>query len=259
MARSASTDPHLVFVCWRVTLATQVRVLNELVQLLEEEVKSRARFGEAVLDEYMVRDWGENDSDTNCYAIAAYALVRGTPANDFVREDRPSMLELLFERLPQSDAYQYDMAAVVDAINTFVGPYGRVAEITEEPIEFDRCECIDPETGFQLRHEACMQKAVVIQKVIYTTEEAARKRREEDLVFRMVEVSECCLLPACLPNATSSFAAAAVELLDNFLCGVPATSTVSSLPADMCFRAGGRRSRQRRTHGSSCHWGARSS
>ena len=165
----------------------QIRVLNELVQLVEEEVKSRLRFSEATLDEYMVRDWGENDSDVNCFAIAAYALVRPTAANDFVREDRPSLLELLYARLPQSGAYQYDMQAVVDAINTFVGPYGRVAEITEEPVEFDACECIDAETGFQQRHEACLQKAVVIQKVIYTEEEAARKRREEDLVFRMVE------------------------------------------------------------------------
>ena len=48
----------------------QIRVLNELQQLVEEEVQTRSRFSEAVIDEYCVRPWGENGVDVNSYAIA---------------------------------------------------------------------------------------------------------------------------------------------------------------------------------------------
>jgi hypothetical protein len=74
---------------------------------------------------------------------------------------------MLYSKFPKNKAFKYDLEALVDAVNCFRGPYGRVAEVSEDLVIFDRCECID-ETGVPKRCFPCRQRAILIEKVIYT-------------------------------------------------------------------------------------------
>jgi hypothetical protein len=86
----------------------QLRVLTEFLRLLEEEVtivfmfeqpfylfamirfsakvRTRARFSDACIDEYAIRDWGDAKSQVNCYQVVLYCVEDDTPANDFVSD-----------------------------------------------------------------------------------------------------------------------------------------------------------------------------
>lgn len=50
-----------------------------------------------------------------------------------------------------------------------------------EDITFEFCECVDADTGEELRHPKgeCVVPGMVVVKIIYTPEEA-RRRKEED-------------------------------------------------------------------------------
>jgi Leucine-rich repeat (LRR) protein len=168
----------------------QVAILNELLAVIEEELKQEdPRFSDAVIDPYVFRSWGEGGLDINCYAIPAWVVKDDTPgSSEFVKDERPSLLKITYARLPQNPRFKYDWEAFAEAVHTFRGPYGMVAyhHTEEETVLFDRDERVDEE-GFAIRLDPCELPAIVISKVIYTPDEAERKRKEMEMVARMVE------------------------------------------------------------------------
>jgi internalin A len=168
----------------------QVAILNEMLGVIEEEMKQEdPRFSDAVIDPYVFRSWGEGGLDINCYAIPEWAIREDTPGtSEFVTEERPSLLKITYARLPQNPRFKYDWEAFAEAVHTFRGPYGVVAfhHREDDPVKFDRDERVDEE-GFAIRMDPCVLPAIVIAKVIYTPDEAERKRKEMEMVARMVE------------------------------------------------------------------------
>lgn len=58
-----------------------------------------------------------------------------------------------------------------------------------EDITFDFCECVDARTGEELRHPKgeCVVPGLVVVKIIYTAEEAERRKAEDREVIEVFE------------------------------------------------------------------------
>ena len=80
----------------------------------------------------------------------------------------------------QQFPFKYSRKETEFALQTFEGPYGRVGGNAEE-VEFLACECLDADGDLlETPHDPCIRKSAIIQKLIYTTEEAERKRKEKE-------------------------------------------------------------------------------
>lgn len=64
-----------------------------------------------------------------------------------------------------------------------VNPNKQIAAF--EHITFEFCECVDADTGEEIRHPKgqCVVPGMVIVKIIYTEQEASRRKEEDNEVF----------------------------------------------------------------------------
>jgi hypothetical protein len=150
-----------------------------LIDILEFESVTRESFGVAAIKDTETRSWGEFGDDVEVFNVPERYLFEKTPANNFVSKDRPSVGDLIRKKLPEEHKHRDMKEIVFDALKTFRSPYGPAGEINAKVI-YDRCECIDPATGFHDFHLTCALPSVSIVKVLFTVEEATRKEKEDE-------------------------------------------------------------------------------
>merc|ERR1719502_1828738 len=151
------------------------KIMVTMLDVLRLEVRIRDDFSPNVLRSDIVRKWGRDGEEVHCYAIALHALLEDAEPNNFVQEWRPALYDIVKDRLPPT-IFNYSTETLKQGIKWFKDAYGRIAKI--ENVEFSRCECIDPETKKEARHFPCIIPALVINKIIYTPEEADRREIE---------------------------------------------------------------------------------
>lgn len=68
--------------------------------------------------------------------------------------------------------------------------YSKIAAF--EDITFEFCECVDAKTGEELRHPKgeCLVPGMVVVKIIYTEEEARRRKEEDKEVFEVFKKTD---------------------------------------------------------------------
>ncbi|CAB1109198.1 unnamed protein product [Ectocarpus sp. CCAP 1310/34] len=173
-------------------------VAHLMAQIFFEE--TRDVFSENVFCRHTTRPWGrrggpviglwtfiQGDLGTvtlkvGCLAIALSALFEDTPKNAFVEEFRPAFWTEALKTLPRT-VFEYSHKALRKALLTLRSAYGPIA--TFEDLTFEFCECIDPNTGEEIRHPKgeCVVPGLVVVKIIYTAQEALRRKEEEKEVF----------------------------------------------------------------------------
>eukprot|EP00944_MAST-04C_sp_MAST-4C-sp1_P004476 g4476.t1 len=178
-------------------------ILKALRKLTRSESKSKWYEGDEVVSDFVSRPWGENGSQTQCYQFTLRVLLDGAHgkksllsliANGKIQQlsgndidgyllIRQGMHYGFKKRLVDTSNYlDIDNSLIIDALNNYVGPYGRCSII--EPMQTE-CTCAKPHSSAdEERLHHLVQEAAVIQKVIVTDEEAARKR-EEDYEIKM--------------------------------------------------------------------------
>mmetsp|Transcript_35485 Transcript_35485/g.66233 ORF Transcript_35485/g.66233 Transcript_35485/m.66233 type:complete len:1350 (-) Transcript_35485:239-4288(-) len=143
-----------------------------------EEAKLSEDYGRAVLKETR-RPWGRNGELVNCYVISMHALLRDTPPNKYYQpEGRPAMIHAISKYMPKT-SFPFSKELLKDSLRLYLSPYGQIADT--ENIEYLACDCIDDRRLKPLSHEPCEKPSVVLIKIIYTEEEAARRDEEEDM------------------------------------------------------------------------------
>ncbi|CAM9250870.1 unnamed protein product [Scytosiphon promiscuus] len=155
-----------------------------MAQILIEE--TREVFSDNVFSRHTTRPWGRRGGPVGCLAIALSALFEDTPKNAFVEEFRPAMWTEAKKTLPRS-VFEYSQKALRKALVTLRSAYGPIAIF--EDINFEFCECVDADTGEEIRHPKgqCLVPGMVIVKIIYTQEEASRRKEEDKEVFEAFE------------------------------------------------------------------------
>lgn len=143
-----------------------------------EDAQDSEDFGRAVLKEVR-RPWGRNGELVNCYVISMHALLRDTPPNKYYQPNgRPAMIHAISANMPKT-SFPFSKELLKDSLRLYVSPYGQIADT--ENIEYVTCDCIDERRLKPLSHEPCEKPSVVLIKIIYTEEEAARRDEEEDM------------------------------------------------------------------------------
>eukprot|EP00752_Nemacystus_decipiens_P011950 g10596.t1 len=155
-------------------------VAHLMAQIFSQE--TREVFSENIFCRHTTRPWGRRGGPVGCLAVALSALFEDTPVNAFVEEFRPAMWTEARKTLPKS-VFEYSRKALRKALVTLRSAYGPIAAF--EDITFEFCECVDTKTGEELRHPKgdCVVPGMVVVKIIYTAEEA-RRRKEEDKEVR---------------------------------------------------------------------------
>lgn len=110
------------------------------------------------------RPWGRNGENVACYAISLPALLRESAPNTFYPSGRPSVFNLVAEKLPPL-SFPFTVDLLKDSIRLFISSYGTIAET--ENVTYTECDCIDDVRGKPKRHEPCPKAAVVIAKSVY--------------------------------------------------------------------------------------------
>jgi hypothetical protein len=154
-------------------------LVNIMIEVLEFESVTRESFGVAALKDTEFRPWAEHEDDLEVYCIPERYMFHPTPSNTFVLKNRPSISDLIRKKLPDEHKNRNMEEVIFDALKTFKSPYGPVGEIHSKSV-YDRCECIDPATGFHDFHPTCCQPSVVVAKILFTQEEAERKAKEDE-------------------------------------------------------------------------------
>ncbi|CAM9220260.1 unnamed protein product [Ectocarpus sp. 4 AP-2014] len=156
-------------------------VAHLMAQIFFEE--TRDVFSENVFCRHTTRPWGRRGGPVGCLAIALSALFEDTPKNAFVEEFRPAFWTEALKTLPRT-VFEYSQKALRKALLTLRSAYGPIA--TFEDLTFEFCECIDPNTGEEIRHPKgeCVVPGLVVVKIIYTAQEALRRKEEEKEVFK---------------------------------------------------------------------------
>lgn len=143
-----------------------------------EDAKKSDKFGHAVLTETK-RSWGRNGELVNCYVISMHALLRDTPGNKYFQPDgRPAMIHSIRDTMPKT-SFPFSKELLKDSLRLYVSPYGQISDT--ENFQYVACDCIDERRLKPLSHEPCEKPSVVLIKIIYTEEEAARRDEEEDM------------------------------------------------------------------------------
>jgi Leucine-rich repeat (LRR) protein len=133
------------------------------------------------------RPWGRNGELANCWVISLAALLRESNPNMFYPEGRPSIFNIIHQKLPQM-VFPFTVDLLKDSIRLYISPYGPVADT--EQVTFPSCDCVDDVRGKPKRHDPCQKAAVVIAKSVYTDEEADRREVEEDEFLERFETVE---------------------------------------------------------------------
>eukprot|EP01033_Poteriospumella_lacustris_P006153 gene6153-4417_t len=155
--------------------------LNEIVL-----VQKDPRFPESSICEIQ-RPWGRNGEMMNCWAISLVTLLRETGPNMYYPEGRPSVFNMIAQRLPPM-AFPFTVDLLKDSIRLYISPYGPVADT--EQVTFPACDCVDDIRGKPKRHDPCQKAAVVLAKSVYIDEEADRREEEEDEFLERFETVE---------------------------------------------------------------------
>ncbi|CAM9406930.1 unnamed protein product [Ectocarpus sp. 6 AP-2014] len=155
-------------------------VAHLMAQIFFQE--TRDVFSENVFCRHTTRPWGRRGGPVGCLTIALSALFEDTPKNAFVEEFRPAFWTEALKSLPRT-VFEYSHKALRKALLTLRSAYGPIA--TFEDLTFEFCECIDPDTGEEIRHPKgeCIVPGLVVVKIIYTAQEALRRKEEEKEVF----------------------------------------------------------------------------
>ena len=136
-------------------------------------------FSENCLRDDVVRPWGRNREQVNCYAVPIKVLLKETIQNFYVKEYRASLYQMAKESLPDS-IFEYSNDVLKDALNNFESPYGMVAGF--DKVGYDVCECVDDDNN-EVRHFPCTVPSCVIVKTIYTAAESKRHNTCSTTVF----------------------------------------------------------------------------
>ena len=150
---------------------------NVLVKLTTDK-ETRNLYGKAV---YQVTDrpWGRKGSaNEGCHVIALQAVREDAPPSRYHPEGRKSVFKYIEENLPPMP-FPFDEVLLKDAVSLFESPFGQVAEIEE--ITFEKCDCLNPQTGRPAMHKPCKKPAIVLLKTIYNQEEIERREIEEQV------------------------------------------------------------------------------
>lgn len=110
------------------------------------------------------RPWGRNGESVACYAVSLAALLRESQPNVFYPNGRPSVFNLVAEKLPPL-SFPFTVDLLKDSIRLYISPYGAIADT--ENVTFANCDCIDDVRGKPKRHEPCPKSAVIIAKSVY--------------------------------------------------------------------------------------------
>jgi hypothetical protein len=158
---------------------TCLRTLIVVLETLYEDPSRAAKgFGESVLTTNK-RPWGRKGEGEGVFVLCKNCLFNDSAPNDFHRNERPSVLSLVQETLPEM-AIPFSVDLLIDSIELFASPYGQVASI--ENIVFPSCDCVD-DRNKPVRHRTCAKEAIVIGMVVFNDEEANRRELEEDEIF----------------------------------------------------------------------------
>ncbi|CAM9458599.1 unnamed protein product [Pylaiella littoralis] len=162
-------------------------VAHLMAQIFFQE--TREAFSENVFCRHTTRPWGKRGGPVGCLAIALSALFEDTEKNAFVEEFRPAIWAEATKTLPKS-VFEYSRKALRKALVTLQSAYGPIAAF--EDITFEFCECVDAKTGEELRHPKgeCLVPGMVVVKIIYTEEEARRRKEEDKEVFEVFKKTD---------------------------------------------------------------------
>lgn len=154
-------------------------MINVLDRLCADTMRTQKGFGESVLITSK-RPWGRKGENMNVWALCLHCLLKESPPNEFHRNVRPAVINLIRAELPEM-AIPFTVDLLKDSIRLYSSPYGQVADT--EQITFPSCDCMDEVRNKPLRHRVCDKSAVVLCHVIYSEEEAQRRDAEEDDLF----------------------------------------------------------------------------
>ena len=154
--------------------------------------------GDEVMSELVTRPWGENGEETQCFHFTIRVLIDGAHA-------KRSLLSLMANgRHPQLtgndiDGYvlnrneihegfegrlldeknhlDIEIPLIVEALEKYRGPYGQCSGV--EPMQTE-CHCSKPHPSVEdEREKHLVHEAGCIQKIVFTDDEAARKKQED--------------------------------------------------------------------------------
>ena len=196
---------------------TYQMIVAELLSTLRDETSSRRgpggrrRFGSGVLINNVMQELGEDGEHVKCFAVTMQALLKDVHA-PWKRGDKPgeakvtrqAMARTILQRLAENEGFNVESAANVDWGCTEVleaikgyrapfgygGPEGGIA-IVNQLVDFPSCEHPDEllpgfDTTEDARdHRECIKThpALIVVRTIYTEEEAARRREENQLMY----------------------------------------------------------------------------
>ena len=73
--------------------------------------------------------------------------------------------------------FPFTVDLLKDSLRIYQSPYGQIADT--EQIVFPKCDCWDSKRNKPARHNPCKKAAIVVNKSIYTVDEAMRREIEE--------------------------------------------------------------------------------
>jgi Leucine-rich repeat (LRR) protein len=167
-------------------------IISQLVACLQDH-ENRTVFGEGVFQRELLRPWGPDKSSVGCFAVSLDALFESFPTSSFTPNGRDSLWSEVQKALPPS-IFPYDSAALKLAISTVKCATGCLARM-ERQVSYSQCECIDWETGQEVRHPAgeCQKPSLLVIRVPYSEDDLIRRAAEKNRIkgeFRRI-YTEC--------------------------------------------------------------------
>ena len=117
--------------------AFHAAVLDKLLALINFAIQNKM-FTNRVFSDKVVRKWGEDSTEVDCYGVKLDFLFTTT-------KSRLSVVDVINN---QKDAgrhdfeFEYPKEKVIEALDRFEGPYGKVGSPCEK-VAFEGCECLD--------------------------------------------------------------------------------------------------------------------
>ena len=199
-------------------------IVAELLSTLRDEMSSRQapggrrRFGPGVLIDNVKEGLGESGEQVQCFAVTMKALLKDmhapwrrgdTPGE--LRVTRKALARTVLERLAENEGFNVESAEniewgcreVLEAVKGYRAPYGYGGPdggiaIANKLVTFPSCEHPDElmpgyDASVDARdHDECIKShtALLIVRTIYTEEEAARRREENQLLYERLSSLE---------------------------------------------------------------------
>jgi hypothetical protein len=120
----------------------------------------------------LTRPWGRDGEEVGVYMVDPIKIFQDEP-------DLPSILSVIKKRVYhgfKEESFSHDQATIEDALNHYIGVFGPVG-IVHDTIPF-RCGC-EELLRYGKMHDPCYKDGWVLQRVIYTEEEAERRVKDE--------------------------------------------------------------------------------